>query len=210
MKGKKHPLLIYRRAHRQRRGLFLLAAIVLLVLYVAVAWPLLPAEILNNLWPAQYDILLLIASVSFFLVFLFKLIAPRLAYVRCSERNIRVQTPLYPLVISYRRVAGTRPNQWGKLFPPEKINRRQRRLLNGIMGEGVLILDLKGWPMSPAFLRLWLPDVMFLPDGEGLVLWVEDWMTLNREISDFADRRREARMGPKPEASVYGQMKRDP
>ena len=101
-----------------------------------------------------------------------------------------------------------RPNQWGQVYPPEKIRRGQRRLLGKALGEGVLILDLKGLPMPRGFLKLWMPDVMFLPGGDGLVLWVEDWMKLNRELSDFKDRWREAHAGPKPEASLYGHLKR--
>ncbi len=210
MKGKKHRLLIYHRMYRQRRGMFLLAAVVLLVFYVAIAWPLVDEELLNSLWlwPPQYDILILAASAVFFLAFLYKLVAPRVAYVQCMARNVRIQTPLYPLLISYRRIAATRPNQWGQLFPPDRIKRGQRRLLDGVTGEGVLILDLKGWPVSPAFLRWFIPDVMFSPAGDGLVLWVKDWMALNREITDFKDRRREAQLRPSPEASLYSRMRR--
>ena len=210
MKGKKHRLLIYHRVHRQRRGLFLLAAVVLLALYAAITWPLIDEEMLNPLWlwPPQYDILLLVASVVFFLAFLYKLVVPRLAYVQCTARNVRIQTPWYPLLISYRRITSTWPNQWGQLYPLDRMRRGQRRLLDGVMGESVLILDLKGWPVSPALLRWFIPDVMFSPFGDGLVLWVEDWMMLNREISDFKDRRREERLKPSPEASLYSRMKR--
>ncbi|HEY4691158.1 MAG TPA: hypothetical protein VIK33_17745 [Anaerolineae bacterium] len=211
MKGKRHPLLIYGRIHRQRRGLFLSAALIVLFFYVVIAWPLVDQATLKTwwLWPQEYDILLLIAVAIFFLAFLYKWVAPRLAYVQCTERNLRIQTPLYPLALSYRRIVTTRPNQWGRVYPSETLTRRQRRILDPIGGEGVLILDLKGWPMSRSILRWWIPDVMFTPAGDGLVLWVPDWMALSREISHFTDIRREARMGSKPDASVYGRMKRE-
>jgi hypothetical protein len=211
MAGKKHRLLIYERVYRQRRGLFLLAAFVLALLFLIIAqgWPVaLPDEFMQSLWPPEYDILLLIASGIFFLAFLFKLVAPRVAYVQCTERNIRIQTPLYPLILSYKRVITVRPNQWGKLYPPERMKRGQHRLLDKALGEGVLVLDLKGWPVSPKFLKLWIPGVMFSPTGDGLVLWVKDWMLLNRELSDYKDRWREARTRPKPVASGYQRVKR--
>ena len=44
------------------------------------------------------------------------------------------------------------------------------------------------------WLKFWMTDLMFTPDGRGLVLWVEDWMTLNRELGDFKDRWRERNM----------------
>jgi hypothetical protein len=205
-KGKKHRLLIYGHVHRQRRATLLIAGLLFVALY---ALPfLVDEETARKLWPPEYDLPILAVGVLCLLFFLFKLVAPRVPYVQCTPRHIRIQTPLYPFVISYRRVAGTRPNQWGRMFPPETLKRGQRRLLDGILGEGVLVLDLKGWPVSPAFLRWWMPDLMFSPAGDGLVLWVADWMTLNREISDSLDRRREALTGPKPDASVYGRMKR--
>jgi hypothetical protein len=36
-----------------------------------------------------------------------------------------------------------------------------------------------------------LGRLVFSSDNRALVLWVEDWMTLNREISDYKDRWRE-------------------
>jgi hypothetical protein len=205
MKGKKHRLLIYNQVYRPRRTLYLIFALLFVGLYVLPY--VLDTETASKLWPPQYDVVFLIVAVIAFLLFLFRLVAPRLAYVQCTERNLRIQTPLYPVVISYRRITTTRPNQWSKVFPPEKITRRQRRLLDKVLGESVLIVDVKGWPVSPGFLKLWMPEVMFSPDSVGLVLWVADWMTLNREIGDFKDRRREAQTGGKPSASLYGRMK---
>ena len=205
MKGKKHRLLIYNQVYRPRRTLYLIFALLFVGLYVLPY--VLDKETASKLWPPQYDAVFLIVGVIAFLFFLFRLVAPRLAYVQCTERNLRIQTPLYPVVISYRRITTTRPNQWSKVFPPEKITRRQRRLLDKVLGESVLIVDVKGWPVSPGFLKWWMPEVMFSPDSVGLVLWVADWMTLNREIGDFKDRRREAQTGGKPSASLYGRMK---
>ena len=195
-KGKKHRLLIYGRVHRQRRWSMLIAGLLFIGLYALPNF--VDAETQRKLWPSQFDVVFLLLGIIALLIFLYKLVAPRLAYVQCTERNIRVQTPLYPLTLSYRRVAQTRPNQWGQLYPPEMTKRGQRRLLDGIRGESVLILDLNGWPVSRRFLRWWIPDVMFSPQGDGLVLWVPDWMTLNREISDFVDRRRDAHMSRRP------------
>jgi hypothetical protein len=206
MKGKKHRLLIYDVVHRQRRGLFLLAALLFAGLY---ALPfVLDKETAAKLWPADYDWLFLAGGIIAFLVFLYKLVAPRLAYVQCTNKSVRIQTPLVPLTISYKRIHTTRPNQWGRLYPPEKRNRRTRRLIERIGGREVIILDLKSWPAPMGWLRLWIPEVMFSPDSTGLVLWVNDWMTLNRELRDFQDRRREALAGPREEASLYSRMRK--
>ena len=207
MKFRKHRLLIYERVHRQRRGLFLFAGLVLIGLF-ALPYVVDLAALKVPWVPPEFDLVLLTLGVIALLVFLFKLIAPRLTYVQCTGRNVRIQTPLFPLFISYRRVTATRPNQWGRVYPPEKRTRRQRRLLEPIAGAEVIVLDLKGWPMPLRWLKLWIPDVMFSPDGDGLVLWVKDWMALNRAFSDIRDRRREEQIGPRPEASLYSRMKR--
>ncbi len=206
MKGKKHSLLIYNRVLRQRRMLFLFAALVLFGLYALPYF--VSAEALKVPWPPAYDAVFLALGVVSFLFFLYKLVAPRLAYVQCGERSVRIQTPFFPVFISYRRIFTTRPNQWGRVYPPETRTRSQRRVIDPIAGNEVVILDLKGWPAPLGWLRLWIPDVMFSPDSIGLVLWVQDWMGLNRELSDFKDRRREAQRGAPAEASLYSRMRR--
>jgi hypothetical protein len=45
--------------------------------------------------------------------------------------------------------------------------------------------------MSMRGMRFWLGNLVFSSDNRALVLWVEDWMALNREISDYKDRWRE-------------------
>jgi len=208
MSGNQHRLLIYEKVYKQRRLLYLFVALVFAGLFALPYLDILDAEAKQKLWPAAVDPFLLALSVVSFLFFLQRLIAPRRVYVQCTPNTIRIQTPLFPIVISYRRVIATRQNMWGKLFPPEKMTRSRRRDLNGIQGEGVIVLDLSSWPAPPGWLRLWIPDVMFSPDSRGLVLWVKDWMLLNRELTDFKDRWRDAHSGSKPDVSVYSRMKR--
>lgn len=210
MTGRRHPLLVYDAVHRPRRTLYLITALVLLVLYLAIVWPLFDQALLLTVWNAlpNYDLIVLILSILFFLMFLYKLVAPRLAYVRCADKNVRLQTPFFPVFLSYRRIIDIRPHQWGRVYPPEKRTRRQRRLMEQIGGAEVIILDLSGWPVPIGWLKLWIPDVMFSPDGAGLILWTKDWMALSRELRDFKDRRRDALAGPRPEASVYGRIKK--
>ena len=46
---------------------------------------------------------------------------------------------------------------------------------------------------------------MFTPDNRALVLWVEDWMMLNRELSDFKDRWRERKWEAR-KGSLYSEV----
>jgi hypothetical protein len=205
-RGKRHPLLAYHYVHRQRRNLFLFSTVVFLGLFSLPF--VLPADLAQKLWPPEFDGLFLAGGILSLLVFAFKVVAPRLAYIRCAERNIRLQTPFFPVFIAYKRIANTRPNQWGNIYPPEKRKGRLRRTIEPIVGAEVIVIDLKGWPAPRGWLRLWIPDLMFSPDGAGLVLWVADWMALSRELRDFSDRRRDTLIGPKEEASLYAKLKR--
>jgi hypothetical protein len=181
--------------------LFLVAFIFFLVLF------LLPSLLQANLWPPEIDWFILIFMALTLFMFVLKVIAPRLAYVQCTSSHVRIQTPFYPFVISYRRIVEARPNQWGQLYPAERMTRRRRRVIGKALGEEVIVLDLKGWPVSRNWLKLWVPDVMFLPGHDGLILWVADWMSFNRELSDFKDRWRQAHSDSKPALSVYSRMK---
>ena len=193
-KGKRHPLLIFRQIYYPRRFSFLFVSLLFVGLYAFLY--LGPKEITAPIpWPPSLDWLLLAVAVIAFIIFLFKLAAGRLPYVRCAERNIRIQTPFYPMFISYRRIKETRPNPFYEIFPKGKLKRNEQRVLDKVMGQTAIVVDMDGFPMSRALMRLWIPNLMFNPNGTGLVLWVEDWMTLNRELSDFKDRWRDQKMG---------------
>jgi hypothetical protein len=122
-----------------------------------------------------------------------RLIASRVPYIQCSERNVKIQTPFYPIVISYKRIQETRPNTQFHVFGEAKLSRGDMKTVLGdkVGGQTVLILEMNSWPMSLRWMRFWMGRLMLTPDDRALVLWVEDWMTLNRELSDYRDRWRE-------------------
>ena len=60
-------------------------------------------------------------------------------------------------------------------------------------------------------MKFWMSRLMFTADNQALVFWVEDWMTLNRELSDFKDRWRERQRRmreERPTTSVANQLMR--
>ena len=100
--GKRHTLLLFRQKYLAHRGLYLVASLVFIGLYLIIN--LAPAGSAQRLpWAATYDWVLLVAGVIVFLIFLFRVIASQIPYVQCTERNLKIQTPFYPVVISYRR-----------------------------------------------------------------------------------------------------------
>ncbi len=190
--GKKHPLLAYRIRYRRHRGLYFVAALAVLALYAAIK--LLPGETWVNVpWVMNLDWLLLLIGILVLLYAVFRIVAGAIPYVQCSERNIKVQAPLYQVVFSYKRVQETRPNTLFHVFDKGGLSRGERKIMldDKHGGQTAVIVEMNSWPMGVRSLRFWLGNVVISSDNRALVLWVEDWMTLNREISDYKDRWRE-------------------
>ena len=210
--GKRHALLVFKTRYRKNRSLYFIAALALIALYAAIH--LLPGSIwVNTPWVPEFDWLLLLAAVVVLAIAVFRWFAGRVPYIQCSARNIKIQTPLYPVVISYKRLQETRPNTLFHVFGNAKLSRGEKSTVLGdkVGGQAVLVVDMASWPMSLRWMKFWMSRLMFTPDNRALVLWVEDWMTLNRELSDYKDRWRERQLRARqsqPSASVASQVMR--
>lgn len=208
--GKRHTLLVFRKRYRDHRGLYFFVALMFFGLYVLIN--LLPLEVSRRFpWQGEFDWVLLAIGAVIFGVGLFRWIASEIPYVQCTEKNLKIQTPLYPIVISYRRVKETRPNPLFQIYHREKLTRGERNLVlaDKVGGQTAIVVDMVSWPMSLGWLKFWMTNLMFTPDNRGLVLWVEDWMTLNRELSDFKDRWRDRKMShAEVSTSLYQQVMR--
>ena len=210
--GKRHSLLVFRRRYRHRRGLYFFVAFLFVAFYIALN--LMPASFWERIpWGPDYDKILLVASAVVFVIAVFRLVASEIPYVQCTAQNLKIQTPLYPIVISYKRMKETRPNPLFQVFRRDQLSRIERRLVldDKVGGQTAIVIDMTSWPMSLAYLKFWLGNLMVTPDHRGLVLWVEDWMTLNRELGDFKDRWRDHQTGRDggSAANRYGQIRRD-
>jgi len=212
--GKKHPLLVYRIRYRRHRGLYFIVAIALLALYVALH--VLPPETWATVsWIYEFDWLLLLVGAGVLLYAIFRLLAASIPYVQCSERNIKIRAPLYQVVFSYKRVRETHPNTLFHMFENAKLSRSARNfvLSDQYGGRTAIVIEMNSWPMSMRLMRFWLGNLVFAPDNRALVLWVEDWMGLNGELSDYKDRWRERKrqaQGNAPRASVYQEVFQSP
>jgi hypothetical protein len=165
------PLLVYTPLRRWG-SLGLLTALV-----VGSFWLLMP----RVLGPTPLRPLALLATLAGGVLLVYGCLAPRVAHVRCEPAGLRLQGPLMPLLISYRRVERTRLAPLTKVFDPQK-DRAARRWPLAYWGMTAVLVDLKGYPVPPWWLRLWFDRHLFLPDGTGLVLLVEDWLGLSQQL----------------------------
>ena len=206
--GKRHTLkLFYERFHAQR-AMFFIASLIFFGLFLVISY--VPFQLKDLETPlVSYSWVLLVIGSAAFLIFLYRTIASYLPYVQCTERNLKIRTPFYPIVISYKRIQETRPNALFEIFKKDAVSRRQARFLEKFAGQTVVVVDMNSFPMSLRWMKFWMGDLMFTPDDRSLVLWVGDWMSLNRELADYLERWRARKTGkPQPPASVYSQLKR--
>lgn len=149
---------------------------------------------------APFRPLSLVPAAVALIVLAYIYLARRLAWVQCTPNHLRIQTPLYPLVVSYSRIKGVRPQTFSQIFDPTAEKKARRRWLRPYWRRTALVVDLSKYPLSRTWLRLWFSPYLLPPDGVGFVFLVEDWMALSRQLDDFhatwqtrrAERRRRA------------------
>jgi hypothetical protein len=180
-KGTKFPLLIYRRWAKMLRLPSLLISVV-----SAVGWYFAPEDT-QSLLAGKAWLLLGFSGVGA-LIFLYSLRAHHAAYVQCFPAYIKIQTPLFAVAVSYKRIRQVRPVEYHAELPLSNMKQSRRRLIEPFLGRTVVLLDLAKFPMTERKLRLWLPWYMFAQKATGFLLVVEDWMALSRQIGVFTDR----------------------
>jgi hypothetical protein len=185
--GDRFALLLYRRAITRHRGMALTLAILLLGLWFVVSrgltdWPRPPA-----------DAWLLAGGFVSLAYALFTLAGPGLAYAQPRRDHLRLQTPIYRLKISYRRIQATRPVDLARTFPPSSLRTSDRELLAPFFGRTALGIDLTELPLPRGLLNLFLSRFFFAPDQTGLLLIVNDWMALSQQLGVHVDAWRQGR-----------------
>ncbi len=179
--GDRFRLLLYERRVKRFRQPALTLALLFWVL-----WYLVKENYLQ--WPPPPNAPWLMAGALVALIFwLFTLIAPRMAYAQPRADHLRLQTPIYRLKISYRRIHNTRPIDFAKTFPPSSVKRSDRWLLRPYFGATALGVDVNEWPLSPTVLRLFFNRYFLAPDQPSFVILVQDWMALSNQLSSMMD-----------------------
>ncbi|MCP4536957.1 MAG: hypothetical protein GY832_07400 [Chloroflexi bacterium] len=175
--GERFRLVIYERMWKR----WAFPSILIIPASIALWWfaPLL--SITNDLYRALAFIPALIAL--FLLVFTF--LSRSRAWVQCRANHLRIQTPLYPLVISYGRIKEVLPRPFSQVFDPSKEKSARRNWLSPYWGQTALVIKVSKYPIRKAWLRLWFSNYLLSSDTPGFVFLVDDWMALSRQVDDF-------------------------
>jgi hypothetical protein len=177
--GSRHPLLYYRRTMNRVGSLsFALGVIASLVGGFTLIEPVDILGIHSDFW------WFLLAVAAFGLAG-FAFIARFFAYVQARDSYLHIVTPFLRLKIDYRRIRSVRPTLFQQVFLPARLGWAQSRFASPFIGKTVLVVDLSGSALNRAFLRIFLPNLMFSPQVNGLVLLVPDWMALSTDIDSL-------------------------
>lgn len=132
-----------------------------------------------------YRALALVPALIAIILLVFTFLSRRTAWVQCRPNHLRIQTPIYPLIVSYGRIKEVLPKSFSQVFNPAKEKAARRSWLRPYWGQTALVVRVSKYPVRKAWLRLWFSAYLLSPDTPGFVFLVEDWMGLSRQIDDF-------------------------
>ena len=119
------------------------------------------------------------------LVGIFYLIIRQIAYVQAFPGYLKFVTPFLRLNISYKRIHKTLTTEMRLLFPPKSMSGWIRDIFAPLASQTALIIELKGYPISPVILRMFLSRFFFKDKTPHLVILVKDWMKLSSELDSM-------------------------
>lgn len=174
--GTRHDLILYQRFWgRLWRVTFLFGTLLF------VLWLLGEFLGLELLGPAA-AVWLLFGALASFLTTLIALVARRVSFVQAQADYLRIVTPFFPLRVSYRRVVANRVSSLAQFFPPRETKGAVRRHIEPFYGQSIVVVEMKGTPLPPWAMRLFLSRYMFADQPPRLIFVVKDWMKLSTEI----------------------------
>jgi hypothetical protein len=186
-RGKKHPLLLYRRTMDRVWGITLLLGGVLFALW----WF---GGAFTSLFRPQMETLVLAAAVIALGVGAFAFAARRLGYVQAHASYFLIATPFFRLKTSYRRVRGVRTMEFFRMFDVDNLNWAMESYVKPFVGESMVVVSVADYPMPPNLIKLFFPDFIMSPRDTEFALLVPDWMALSVELdSRLNEYRRRAR-----------------
>ena len=134
---------------------------------------------------APFRPLTLVPALVSLAILAYTYLARRLAWVQCRRNHLRIQTPFYPLVVSYGRIKGVRPQTLAQVFHPAGEKPARRHWLRPYWRKTGLVVELSKYPIDKAWLRLWFSPYLLAPGVTGFFFLVEDWMAFSRQLDEF-------------------------
>jgi hypothetical protein len=198
--GKKYPLIVYR--HIVSRWWFAMIFMGLGLFTLAYSEYIKPAAGITPLrWQALAGIgvLAILAGIFFFTIRF-------MAYIQPFPTHLKFVTPFLRMNISYRRIRRTTTTEMRMLFPIKGMSGWLQDILSPLASKTALVLDLNGYPISPAILRLFLSRFFFKDKTPHLVILVEDWLRFSSEMESMRTGTEPTDEPRKPKNSILSRL----
>ena len=128
---------------------------------------------------------LVVIGVLAIMIGIFFLIIRQFAYVQTFPGYLKFVTPFLRLNISHKRIHKTTTVEMRQLFPPQSMSSWMRDVFGPLASQTALIIELKGYPISPVILRMFLSRFFFKDKTPHFVILVKDWMRLSSELDSL-------------------------
>lgn len=186
--GRRHTLVLYTHMlNRWWKSLFLIGAT---LLGMVAALALLPSSMPQYTFLQVADWVLWIAGGAgglAILTTLFLITVRKSAYVQPFPTHLRLVTPFLRMNIAYRRIRQASSAEMGRLFPPRKqrVLGLHNSILRPLSKKTAIVLEMNGWPLPRAALKLFLSPYFFPDKTSRLALLVPDWVAFSTDMESF-------------------------
>lgn len=113
------------------------------------------------------------------------MIIKQFAYVQPYPTYLKFVTPFLRFNISYKRLQRTYTNEMQQLFPPKSMSGWLREIIAPLARQTAVVIELKGFPVSPTILRMFLSRFFFKDKSPHIVILVNDWMKFITELDSM-------------------------
>lgn len=182
---KKHKLLLYEFTSNRMRNKLLLLWVVLLAF---ILFDTFVVPVTGDLWFILWAVMPLLFALWIYYAFLI-----RRAALIVTPKYMILQGPLTAVKISYGRVSTVTASHMSQHFDLKSLKGRQKFLVKPLYSYSCGFIELTSFPKKLGKRRLWFSPFLFSPRRKGLLLVVDDWMKLSRDVDDARQRWREAR-----------------
>src|SRR6266496_5042756 len=116
---------------------------------------------------------------------IFLLLIRHIAYVQPLPNHLKLVTPFMRINISYKRFKKTTTTEMRYLFPHKSMSGWVEDIFAPLASKTALVIELNGYPISPALLRMFLSRFFFKDKTPHLVILVKDWMRFSAELESM-------------------------
>jgi len=177
--GHKFPLIVYRHIlSRWWTPMIVIGLVMFALAYSEFIDPI------GRFLPWRWQLFAVIGALAI-LIGIFFLIIRHIAYVQPFPDHLKFVTPFLRFNISYKRIHKMTTTEMQYLFPPRSMSGWVRDIFEPLASKTALVIELKGHPISPVILRMFLSRFFFKDKTPHLVILVKDWMQFSTELESL-------------------------